>query len=265
MLDKLVSEADGQSPGTERSSVASISKAIAILRLLGNSNAPLTMTEIARDTNLTPSSCHDLVTTLMHIGLVQPSAMGKSYEIGVRLVRLAKMALVSPNNFLDTQRAMNLISDKYDVNLSVFRAFGRLNYISTQVSEGSAPIRIRLSPGQEFPLFRGSPGKFFAAYHELDEDARKQALLQVGIDSPAKVHRFEAAVEEDKRRGCSIDLAEAQRGVASISVPILGASHKLVGVIELVMFRNRYDNAPVQAIVQDAMELAQMFAEERKR
>jgi len=259
-LDKRVSETEGLPTGAERGSVASISKAIAILRLLGSANSPLTMTEIARDTNLTPSSCHDLVTTLVQIGLVQPSVMGKSYEIGARLVRLAKMALVSPENFREMQRSMNLISDKYDVNLSVFRAFATSSYISTQVSEGSAPIRIRLSPGQEFPVFRGSPGKFFAAYHDLDAGAYLEALAQIGLDSPMQIERFEAEVREDKKRGWSADNAVTQRGVASIAVPILTENGKFLGAIELVMFRNQFDQAPIATIVQDAIAFARVLA-----
>lgn len=260
-LDKLVIESESLSSSAERGSVASISKAVAILRLLGAARSPLTMTEIARDTSLTPSSCHDLVTTLVQIGLVQPSTMGKAYEVGARLVHLAKMALVSRDNFREMQRSMNLISDKYDVNLSVFMAFGNSSYISTRVSEGSAPIRIRLSPGQEFPVFRGSPGKFFAAYRVFDAESYRDALAQIGIDNPKKIKRFEAEVREDKKRGWSADTGSTQRGVATLAVPILTTNEKFLGAIELVMFRSQFDQAPIPAIVQDATALAHLLAE----
>jgi DNA-binding IclR family transcriptional regulator len=255
-----LSETDSSAPN-EKSSVASISKAFAILRLLGSAQSPLTMTEIARDTNLTPSSCHDLVTTLVQIGLAQSSEIGKSYELGPRLVRLAKLSLNGRADLSGIQRAMNLISDKYDINLSIFQPFGDNSYVSTQVSEGSAPIRIRLSPGQVLPLFRGSPGKYFAAHTSLSEEAYREEAARIGLTSEAEIAQFKTEVHEDCKRGWSLDCGRTQRGVATIAVPILSPQNQFHGAIELVMFEKQSETAPITSIVDDALELANAVAE----
>lgn len=246
--------------GGEKAAVASISKAIAILRLLGSAHAPLTMTEIARGTSLTPSSCHDLVTTLVRIGFVQASSLSKSYELGVRVVKLAKRALHPTAQFHDMQRSMNLISDKYDINLSIYQPFGRQSYLSTNVSEGIAPIRIRLSPGQEHLLFHGAAGRIFAAYSTLDADEFGERLRQIGISDAPAAAAFRKMAADDRARGWSEDHGVAQRGIATIAVPVLVDGDRLLGVIALMMFQRQYDQAPIAAIVRDAAALAEDVA-----
>lgn len=260
-MDKALTSGKHSSLDDEKTSVASISKGIAILRLLGSADLPLTITEIARQTKLTPSSCHDLVTTLVQIGFVQPNAIGKSYQIGARMLRLAKLALMPPGNFLEIQRSMNLIADRYDISLSVLRAFGMSHYISTLVSDGGAPIRIRLSAGQKYPLLRGATGKFFAAYGNPGREGYLDRLADINVSSSKDIKRFDAEVAEAKARGWAVDRAKAQRGVATIAVPILTAKGHFLGAVESAMFEKKFEQASIKSIVQDTKNLSSILAD----
>jgi len=254
----LSGSSDRADSGEQQVKVASVAKAISILRLLGDAQFPLTMTEIARDAGLTPSSCHDLVSTLVQIGLVQQSSVGKCYELGARLVRIARSSMTPRGDFSSVQRQMNLIADKYDVNISLFKRFGHHSYISTQVSEGSAPIRIRISPGQVFPLLQGAVGLCFAAFGKLTPAELQGAGS--ALTTSGRQKKLDHEIEQTAQRGWAADRGRMQPGVGTIAVPVRRPDGVLVSVMELVTFQNKFDQAPIEAIIQDAQALAEQIA-----
>ena len=60
--------------------VRSVSQAFAILRLLSSHPAGLTLSEIARDLALSPSSCLNLLRTLVAEGMVERGGAAKLYR-----------------------------------------------------------------------------------------------------------------------------------------------------------------------------------------
>lgn len=249
----------GQDRG-EKASVASISKAISILRLLGASRFPLTMTEISREAGLTPSSCHDLVTTLVQFHLVQPSSVGKSYELGARIVRLAKLSLAAQGDFEAVQHKMHEVASRYELHLAVHRRNVDLTRVTIHTAEGTAPIRIGVTPGLELPLFSGTPGPLFGALAGLDPSERAAALAGAGLTDAAAIARFDAACAVAMQDGWSADLGDSPRGVGSLSVPIRAQDGGLIGVLEILGFRSRLQAAPLAEILGDAHAIAQEIA-----
>lgn len=247
---------------SQQASVASIAKAMSVLRLLGASRLPLTMTEIARETGMTPSSCHDLVTTLVQLGFVQPSSVAKSYEIGSRFVRFAKQALYhairQPEDHGVVHREMNALSDRYNVHLSVMRPFGAGSYISTFTSEGSAPIRIRLPVGRVMPLFSGASGQIFAAYSQVAEADRARMIGEARIDADERA-AFEECCREAIRRGWASNDGRPAEQIAAIAFPILAPDGHLLGALDAVMFRSHFLDAPLEDLVADSVEVCTLL------
>ena len=62
---------------------------ISVLRYLSASNSPLGVTQVARDLKINPSTCFNLLRTLVHEGLVVFNPDTKTYQIGLGLVEIA--------------------------------------------------------------------------------------------------------------------------------------------------------------------------------
>ena len=60
--------------------VRSVSQAFAILRVLAAQGSALTLTDIVRTTGLSPSSCHNLLRTLVGEGVIEAES-GKRYRL----------------------------------------------------------------------------------------------------------------------------------------------------------------------------------------
>ena len=69
-----------------------IEKSIAILDVLGNSNRPLTFTEVVKASAFNKSTVHRLLSILTGEGLVQYDTSAKTYMLGHKLLQLARKA-----------------------------------------------------------------------------------------------------------------------------------------------------------------------------
>ena len=102
--------------------VPSVSKAIAILRLLGRGGEPMGVTAIARATGMGPSSAFNLVRTLVAEGLVDFDRTTKSYRIGMGSIDFARMALRSDGVVAAARPVMDALAEHYDAAIGLWRA-----------------------------------------------------------------------------------------------------------------------------------------------
>lgn len=76
-------------PGRQRPLVGGLS----VLRYLAAAQTPVGVSRIARDLELNPSTCFNLLKTLVHEGLAVFDETTKTYSVGLGLLALAKGTL----------------------------------------------------------------------------------------------------------------------------------------------------------------------------
>jgi len=243
------------------SGVASLRKAAAVLRLLGESRLPRQISDIARETGMTPSSCHDVVSTLARIGLVQPTATGRTWEIGARFARLATQTLGDPERLGPARPALIAIADRWNANLGVMRRFGPSRLISTCIVESTAAIRLRMPVGHELPLFGGVVGRVFAAWGGIGEPTeRRLRMAEAGFSGAQAVAAFERRCVDDRARGWAHGEAQWVAGVGVVAVPMFDPRGGLMGTMSIAMFARTFREAPLEALAEDALEAAALGA-----
>jgi hypothetical protein len=70
-----------------------VSQAARILRCLSTAPAPLGVSAVARELGLSPSSCFNILRTLVAEGLLAFDPVAKTYSLGLGLVEIASSAL----------------------------------------------------------------------------------------------------------------------------------------------------------------------------
>src|SRR5690606_8616565 len=73
--------------------VGALAAGLKVLRYLSQATSPVGVTRIARDLNLNPSTCYNLLKTLVQEGLVNFDEESKTYTVALGLVELAKGVL----------------------------------------------------------------------------------------------------------------------------------------------------------------------------
>src|SRR5437868_3167252 len=73
--------------------VGAVANAATILRFLRTTNGPATVTQITRAVKIYPSTCFNILRTLIQEDFVQFDATAKTYQLSLGLVALAQGAL----------------------------------------------------------------------------------------------------------------------------------------------------------------------------
>lgn len=202
--------------------VRSVSQAFAILRLLGDAGA-LTLSDIGRSVGLSPSSCLNLLKTLVAEGAVERGAVTKRYRLtsvwqaadalrdsaGARLVDRAPSPMAAFAQ--DTEAAVGLwkIVSRDRMQLAV-RA------------ESDAGMRLSLADDQRQPLGGGAAGRAIAAAQAVSEAELARRYAPVRWQAELPFEAYAQQVRDAAATGFAIDRGYTHRGVCTVAAGIAG-------------------------------------------
>jgi IclR family acetate operon transcriptional repressor len=212
------SEASGGGGG-----VQSLVRALSLLDALANHEDGLTLTAIAKEVGLPPSSAHRLLTTLQRRRFVRFEPNGMLWRVGVQ-------AFVVGNAFARSREVtplamphMRHLMDKCGETVNLFVPNNGLSICIAQV-QSRQMIRAISRPGGGLPLDRSASGKAMLAHSsrsEVEEILLKQAPAASASYSAYKLRKLHAELRQIRRRGYSLDDEEVAAGLRCIGAAIL--------------------------------------------
>ena len=193
---------------------------ISVLRYLSASNSPLGVTQVARDLKINPSTCFNLLRTLVHEGLVVFNPDTKTYQIGLGLVEIAHSALNSASLVRMIQPLLDQISTEYQVTVTLWQKVRDDRVMLIAITESGAVISIHMNIGQRLPCFVGALGRCFAAFSGLPKKQLKAAYSGIRIENPAPFEEWYESLTEVRNNYCAIDEGNFSRGFTTVSAPV---------------------------------------------
>lgn len=202
--------------------VRSVSQAFAILRVFSREEAPLTLSDVTRATGLSPSSCLNLLRTLVGEGVLEGRG-GKRYGLARGWERLA--GLLEGDQARMIARAQPLLSRlaaSHDTTTGLWRIEPRERLQLVALGESGSQTRIHMVIGQRQPIGGGATGRALSAAQGLDETelARRFAAVRWGrpLDFPGYALQVGAAAAA----GYSVDDGFGHVGVCSLACVVPG-------------------------------------------
>jgi len=200
--------------------VRSVSQAFAILRLLGGSGA-LSMSEIGRIVGLSPSSCLNLLKTLVSEGALDRDPASKKYRLAANwqaasflredaAARLAERALPLMARFAQDNEAA----------VGLWRIASRERMQLVAHAESDAGMRLSLADDQRQPLGGGAAGRALAAAQGVDASELRRRFAPVRWQAELPFATYESQVRDARVRGFAIDDGFAHRGVVTVATGI---------------------------------------------
>jgi len=185
-----------------------VDKALRLLEVLHQAQAPLALAELSRALSIPKPTTHRLLASLRSAALVEQQDDGR-YALGVGLVRLGLGALalepVVRASQLELERAAHELGETFFL---VKARGGRLVVLSKV--EGTGMLRVAPDVGAEVPLEVTASGRLYMAYAP-ELLAGNPGLSRV---SPASVKRA-------RTRGYDVNEAEWLPGLTVVAAPIL--------------------------------------------
>lgn len=200
--------------------VRSVSQAFAILRLLAGAGA-MTLSDIGRVTGLSPSSCFNLLKTLVNEGAVERDARTKHYRLVPIWQAAEGLRDGSAERLVDrAQPLMARFAQDKEAAVGLWKAVSRDRMQLAAHAESDAGMRLSLADDQRQPLGGGAAGRAIAAAQGIGEVelARRYAPVRWQAELPFDIYARQ--VRDAAAKGYAVDSGHAHRGVCTVAVGI---------------------------------------------
>jgi DNA-binding IclR family transcriptional regulator len=218
----------------EGSKAPAISRAAAILRLLGKRDTPLGVQAIARELGLVPSTCLYVLRALVAEELVAFDADTKRYSLEAGVLTLARQWL-RRNPFNDlAQPVLDRIAQAFDVTMLGVQIVGLDHIIVVATSQSGPSLQLSTQIGSRFPALISATGRCIAAFGGYPEAELKARFKTLRWDEPPTLEAWKQQVDETRAQGFAVDDGNYISGVTVVAAPVWKArgrpSHALVAI-----------------------------------
>lgn len=204
------------------SSIRVIERAVKILDCIVEARGPLGITDISRRTNLSKSTVHHFVTTLVNTGLLASDAVSRRYRLGPKLAQLGS-AFVESTDLRDlVQPALVELRDLTDETATLHVKVGDERVTMAQAASTQS-IRRVLDLGVSRPLYLGAVGVVLMsglpdeAVLRLLKQARPRRLTSKTVTDPKQLFNLVRRARADGY--CTLS-EQTEDGVGVVALPI---------------------------------------------
>ena len=201
--------------------VKSSDRTLAILELLTEHAAGLTLTEIQQKLELPKSSTYTLLTTMTARGFLEQDA-SRRYRVGIRLWQAGKAYVAAADLEATAVPYMEAVRDALNETVQLATLDGTDNVYVGKV-DSRQQLRLESRVGVRLPAYATGIGK--ALLTMLDDDEIKARFADVHFvrytpQTITSVSRLLATVRDARARGHAEDHGEYTPGVFCIAMPI---------------------------------------------
>ena len=213
------------------SKAPAISRAAAVLRLLGKSDAPLGVHAIARELGLVPSTCLYVLRALVAEELVSFDADTKRYALEAGVLTLARHWL-RRNRFNDlVQPALDRMAESFGVTMLGVHVVGLEHIVVVAVSHSGHSLQLSTQIGSRFPALISATGRCIAAFGEHAQPELETRWQSLRWDEAPSWEQWRAQVEQTRAQGFAVDCGNYIAGVTVVAAPVWKSRAKLSHVL----------------------------------
>lgn len=216
------------------SKAPAISRAAAVLRLLGKSESPLGVHAIARELGLVPSTCLYVLRALVAEEFVAFEQDTKRYSLEAGILTLAHHWL-RRNRFNDlVQPVLDRISHASDVTMLGVHIVGLDHIVVVAISQSGQSLQLSTQIGSRFPALISATGRCIAAFGDHSQAELESRFTTLRWDDPPTFEEWKAQVAQTRAHGFAVDPGNYISGATVVAAPVWKTrgklSHALVAI-----------------------------------
>jgi DNA-binding IclR family transcriptional regulator len=210
-------------------------KAATVIDLLAERDEPMSLTAIAGELNISKSTLHGILSTLISIGYISKDANSNSYRLGLHLFEIGNAI----SRKLDERRIsvpyMQALVEKTGetVHLAVLED-GEVLYLNKQESNNS--IRIITESGLKLPVHCSGLGKALLSDMtdgEITDLLDKKGMAKYTETTITSPRNFLKEMADVRVKGYASDKQEFMIGLKCVAAPIRNINGKITCAISI--------------------------------
>ncbi len=237
--------------------VGALVNGLSILRYLQQTSKPVGVTRVARDLSLNPSTCFNLLRTLVWEGLVNFDTTNKTYSISLGVLGLAQGALDRESHIRRLHPELERMAQKYSVAMNQWQRVDDDRVLLVDSAEPEEPaVQLSMRVGQRLPMFAGAMGRCFAAYSDLPDQELREQFQEVRMADPMPAEEWLGELKQVRQNGYAIDAGHIMKGVTTVSVPVFDSNAKPFLAISALAIAEQIDENSVASLAKDMAVLS---------
>ena len=240
----------------EQSMVPAVSRAAAILRLLGRSTEPVGVQAIARSLQIVPSTCLHILRTLVAEEFVRVDPVTKLYSLDAGVLLLARQWLSQDRFAGIAQPALDRIARQYGVTAIGVQIVGLEHMIVVAMARSETMIQLHTQIGSRFPATISASGRCLAAFGDHDREDLHRRFKRLRWDHAPTLAEWETQVEQTRRNGYAVDQGNYMAGITVVAAPVFGVGRRLSHCLVVVGISGQLRDATLTRIGSDLRESA---------
>lgn len=218
--------------------------------------------EAARVLGLNPSTCFNIVQTLVAGGFLSTADAPKRYTVGPVMHQLAQRLSAQAVDLGPVRSAMQSLADRWKLTVTVWRRRSATRMELIAVATCNSAVNIQMPVGQTLPILVGGMGRIMALQGGLDDQALQTAFDEVVWQRPLTLETLLAQARQARRLGWGLDDGHMHRAVTAVAVPVAPAvpGEPVTHVCSATMFRHQYARVALLSIAESLRPLAASLA-----
>jgi DNA-binding IclR family transcriptional regulator len=237
--------------------VPAVTRAVAIVRLLGRERAPMGVKAIAERLGLVPSTALHILRALVVEELVRVDPVTKRYSLGAGMLALARTALQG-NDFPSlVQGHLDDLSRRHGVTAIGLELPNLQHMIVVALSRAQTPVRLHVDVGSRFPALISATGRCLAAFTEQPWPEIEKRFHRLRWHNAPDYDSWCKEVEVTRRQKFSIDRGNYISGVTIVAVPVLNRRGTISHTLAAVGLGNQLDRVTSLKLANDMKSVAE--------
>lgn len=241
--------------------VPAVTRALAILRLLGRNAEPQTLKAIAGELAMVPSTALHILRVLVDEGLVKVDPATKRYSLGTGMLTLARSVIDSSPFAALAQPVLDQLSAQWNVTMIGVEARGADDLVVLALSRPQTPFRLHVDVGGRFPAMTSATGRLVAAHNEIAAAELRRRFDSAHWDQPPGWEAWLKEVETVRRRGYAIDRGNYISGITVLAVPVVDRHGRMTHALVAVGVSDQIGGASATALAQALKAEAQVLSQ----
>jgi DNA-binding IclR family transcriptional regulator len=215
-------------------SIRAVERALDVLLCFSRQTPRLSMTQVAERLGMNKSAVHRHLATLERMRFVQRDASTGIYQLGVRLVQMASLALEGNDVRRLAAPFLRRLCDEYRETIDL-AVLDDADVVFLDVIESPQRVKLAAAVGQRLPAYATASGKAILAF--MPESAVRRILTR---GMPTTTEHAAGSAEillEDLRhtreRGFALAVQEYEYGIDAVAAPILDQAGQPVASISV--------------------------------
>lgn len=238
--------------------IGSVDICLKMLRALMQADQPLSLKQIASETDTAPSKAHRYLQSLIAGGFATQARKSGKYDLGIEALRLGYAAL-------DRIDVVNRTADALE---DLAQDIGFHLYLSVWTDEGPLTVRWQRSPvaigpqtgiGTRRPLWTTAAGRIFLAFLPRNVTAKVLERELALLASPPGEPEIARCIQQVRRAGYAVAHGTLDIKLTGISVPIVDVQNEACAAVTVIKPLSRGDDED-RPIIQKLLDFAAKFS-----